>query len=273
VRTALEHGFSLSVVQAPIVIADGVKGNAAVEVPIEGKIFDTVSIAHEIYYADSLLVATHFKGHELSGFGGAIKNLAMGCASRKGKLRQHSTVGPWIDTRTCVGCGTCADWCPADAIEMEECARILAERCIGCGECYTVCAHGAVCIAWDEVAPDFQRKMVEYAMGAVQNKADRVAFVNFLLQVSPSCDCCGYSDAPIVGDIGILASDDPVAIDQASVDLVNAQAGSPHSVLTAGSAPGDDKFRSVHRGVDWRVQLVYGEELGLGQRQYELNPV
>jgi uncharacterized Fe-S center protein len=112
--------------------------------------------------------------------------------------------------------------------------------------------------------------MVEYALGALKNKGEQVAFVTFVTQVSPYCDCYGYSDAPIVGDVGILASDDPVAIDQASVDLVNAQPGSAVSSYTKDLLPGADKFRAVHREVDWGVQLAYGEEMGLGKRGYEL---
>ncbi|MBW2038366.1 MAG: DUF362 domain-containing protein [Deltaproteobacteria bacterium] len=269
--TAVENGFSFSVVMAPIIIADGLRGNASVRVPIEGKTYHEVSIAHEIYFADSLLVATHFKGHELTGFGGAIKNVGMGCASRKGKLSQHSTVAPKVKRKACVGCGTCVEWCAHGAIEIkDEKAFIDPDRCVGCGECYVICPQGAIKIQWDEVAPEFQRKMVEYAAGALKNKGERVAFVSFVTQVSPYCDCYGHSDAPIVGDVGILASDDPVAIDQASVDLVRAQPGNPHSPYTTGLPPGEDKFRAVHREVDWEVQLAYGEEMGLGSRGYEL---
>jgi len=269
--TAMENGFSYSVVKAPIVIADGLIGHASVQVPIDGKIFREVSIAHEIYCADSLVVTSHFTGHELSGFGGAIKNVGMGCASRKGKLSQHSAVGPKIKRKKCVGCGTCAEWCPQDAIEMrDDGAFIIPDRCIGCGECYVVCPKGAVTVQWNEVAPEFQRKMVEYTMGALKNKGERVSFVNFVTQVSPFCDCYGRSDISVVGDVGILASDDPIAIDQASIDLVNAQPGNPLSPYTSGLPGGTDKFRSVHKEVDWEIQLAYGEEMDLGSRAYEL---
>ena len=128
-------------------------------------------------------------------------------------------------------------------------------------------------IQWNEAAPTFQRKMVEYVLGALKNKGKRAVFLNFVTQVSPYCDCYGYSDAPLVGDVGILASDDPVAIDQASVDLVNAQPGSTASPYTNDLSPGADKFRAVHQEVDWGVQLAYGEEMGLGRREYELIPI
>jgi len=272
--TAVENGFDFSVSGAPIIIADGLMGNASVRVPIEGKIYQEVNIANAIYYADSLIGVTHFKGHELSGFGGAIKNIGMGCASREGKLSQHSTLGPKIKRKACVGCGTCVEWCAYGAPEMRDGkAFINPDTCVECGECIAICPQGAIQIQWNEAAPAFQRKMVEYALGALKNKGERVAFVSFITQVSPYCDCYGYSDAPIVGDVGILASDDPVAIDQASVDLVNAQPGNPFCPHTKNLPPGTDKFRAVHREVDWEVQLAYGEEMGLGRREYELVPL
>ncbi len=271
IATAVENGFAFSVVGAPIIIADGLVGNASVRVSIEGKTYREVSIAHEIYYADSLIGVAHFKGHELSGFGGAIKNIGMGCASREGKLSQHSTLGPKVKRKGCVGCGTCAEWCAYGAIEIrDEKAFIDPDRCVGCGECIVICPQEAIQIQWNEASPEFQRKMVEYAYGTLKNKGERVAFLSFITQVSPYCDCYGNSDAPIVGDVGILASIDPVAIDQASVDLVNAQPGSSVSPYTTGLPPGEDKFRAVHKEVDWEVQLAYGEEMGLGSREYEL---
>jgi uncharacterized Fe-S center protein len=269
--TAVEHGFAFSVVGAPIIIADGLVGNAAVKVPIQGKIYQEVSIAHAIYYSDSLIVVTHFKGHELTGFGGALKNIGMGCASREGKLSQHSTLGPKVKRKACVGCGTCVEWCAYGAPQMRDGkAFINPDTCVGCGECIAICPEGAIQIQWNEAAPAFQRKMVEYALGTLKNKDKRTVFLNFVTQVSPYCDCYGYSDAPLVGDVGILASDDPVAIDQASVDLVNAQPGNPFSPHTKGIPVDADKFRAVHREVDWGIQLAYAEEMGLGMREYKL---
>ncbi|MBN1254094.1 MAG: DUF362 domain-containing protein [Deltaproteobacteria bacterium] len=269
--TAVEHGFAFSVVGAPIIIADGLVGNAAIKVPIQGKIYQEVSIAHAIYYADSLIVVTHFKGHELTGFGGTLKNIGMGCASREGKLSQHSTLGPKVKRKACVGCGTCVEWCAYGAPQMRDGkAFINPDTCVGCGECIAICPEGAIQIQWNEAAPAFQRKMVEYALGTLKNKDKRTVFLNFVTQVSPYCDCYGYSDAPLVGDVGILASDDPVAIDQASVDLVNAQPGNSFSTHTKDIPVGADKFRAVHREVDWGIQLAYAEEMGLGMREYKL---
>jgi uncharacterized Fe-S center protein len=279
-NTAVENGFAESVVNAPILIADGLRGNSGVKVRIDKPIFKTVSIAREIYMTDALITVTHFKGHELSGFGGALKNLGMGCASREGKLSQHSSISPKVDRKACKGCETCLSWCAQQAISMLPLklgvetergnALIDPKKCIGCGECILSCPSGAIQIQWNESIPIFQKKMVEHAYGAVQKKKGRVLYLNFLTQISPACDCYGYSDAPIVNDIGILSSEDPVAIDQASVDLVNGEAGNRTSKLPKNWNPGEDKFRAVYPEVDWNIQLAYAEEIGMGTRKYEL---
>ena len=279
-NTAVENGFAESVVNAPVLIADGLRGNSAVKVRIDKPIFKTVSIAREIYMTDALITVTHFKGHELSGFGGALKNLGMGCASREGKLSQHSTISPQVNRKTCKGCETCLRWCAQDAISMLSLksgietkrghALIDPKKCMGCGECILTCPSGAIEIQWNESIPIFQKKMVEYAYGAVQKKKGKVLYLNFLTQISPACDCYGYSDAPIVSDIGILSSEDPVAIDQASVDLVNGEAGNRSSKLQKNWNPGEDKFRAVYPDVDWNIQLAYAEEIAMGTRKYEL---
>ena len=278
--TAYEHGFTESAVNAPVMIADGLRGNSAVKIRIDKPIFKTVSIAHAIHMADALIGVTHFKGHELSGFGGTLKNLGMGCASREGKLSQHSNISPKVKAKSCTGCETCLSWCPSEAISMlpsepggkhkHPISSIDSKKCIGCGECILSCPVGAIQIQWNESIPLFQKKMVEHAYGAVQKKKGKALFLNFLTQISPACDCYGFSDAPIVSDIGILASEDPVAIDQASVDLVNQEEGTRSSKLTKNLNAGGDKFRGLYPEVDWTIQLAYGEEIGLGLRNYEL---
>jgi uncharacterized Fe-S center protein len=278
--TALENGFTESVVNAPILIADGLRGNSAVKVRIDKPIFKTVNIAREIYMADGMITVTHFKGHELSGFGGALKNLGMGCASREGKLSQHSNISLQVNGKACKGCETCLSWCAQEAISMREpplgvetkhsIAFIDSKKCVGCGECILTCSSGAIQIQWNESVPIFQKKMMEHAFGVIQKKKGKTLYLNFLTQISPACDCYGYSDIPIVNDIGILSSEDPVAIDQASVDLVNGQEGNQSSKLPGAWKPGEDKFRAVYPKVDWTVQLAYAEEIGMGTREYEL---
>jgi uncharacterized Fe-S center protein len=278
--TAFENGFAYSVVNAPILIADGLRGNSAMKVRIDKPIFKTVSIAHGIYMADALISVAHFKGHELSGFGGTLKNLGMGCSSREGKLSQHSNISPQVKAKACKGCELCLTTCAQEAILMQppklkaENKRMIAfidpQKCIGCGECILTCPTGAVQIQWNETIPIFQKKMVEHAYGAVQKKKGKVIYLNFLTQISPACDCYGYSDTPIVKDIGILSSEDPIAIDQASVDLVNGEEGNRSSKLTKHWNSGEDKFRALYPEVDWTIQLTYGEEIGLGTREYEL---
>jgi uncharacterized Fe-S center protein len=280
---AYENGFVYSVVDAPVLIADGLRGNSAIKVKIDKPLFKTVSIAHAIYMADALICVTHFKGHELSGFGGALKNLGMGCASREGKLSQHSNISPQVKSKVCKGCELCLTTCAQDAILMKPpeskveskhmVAFINSKKCIGCGECILTCPTGAVQIQWNETIPTFQKKIVEYAYGAVQKKKGKVLYLNFLTQISPACDCYGYSDTPIVNDIGTLASEDPVAIDQASVDLVNGKEGNRSSKLPGGWEMGEDKFRALYPKVDWNIQLDYAEEIGLGTTKYELTKI
>ncbi len=277
---AYQHGFASPVVGAPVLIADGLRGNSAVQVRIDKPIFKTVSIARDIYMADALIAVTHFKGHELSGFGGTLKNLGMGCSSREGKLSQHSNISPKVKEKACNGCGRCLTTCAQEAILLRSpgsgiekkstVAFIDPEQCIGCGECILTCPVGAVQIQWNETIPLFQKKMVEHAYGAVRNKKGKALYLSFLTQISPACDCYGYSDAPIVPDVGILASQDPVAIDQASVDMVNQQPGNRASKLQKNWGAGEDKFRALYPEVDWSIQLSYAQEIGLGTRNYEL---
>jgi uncharacterized Fe-S center protein len=274
ITTAIQNGFEYSVVDAPIIIAGGIRGTASVKVRIDKPIYPEVSIAHDIFVADSIIGVAHFTGHGLSGFGGALKNLAMGCSSREGKLKQHSSVAPKVKARRCTGCEICTRWCPPSAISMVNGkARIDPQRCIGCGECLSVCSEGAIRVQWDSDAVLFQKKMAEYGYGALVGKREKSIFLNFLTQVSPECDCLGHSDAPIVGDVGILSSLDPVAIDQASIDLVNKQPGNKGSRLEAHLGPGEDKFRAIYPDIDWEIQLEYAEEIGLGSRKYDLRPI
>ena len=268
---ALEHGFNFVTISAPVIIADGLRGNDAVKVKISGKHFSEVFIGSSICHSDVIVSVAHFKGHELTGFGGTLKNLGMGCAAREGKLRQHSIIAPKIKQKECIACGKCTKWCPADAIEMAgDKFRINPEKCTGCAECITVCPKGAVKIRWDGTNDVFQEKMVEYAHGAIKDKKGKSLFMNFLMDITPACDCFGHSDRQIVPDIGILCSLDPVAIDQASVDLLNTEQGITESALMAGYERGQDKIRGLYPKIDWEIQLNYAEKLAIGTRDYEL---
>ena len=268
---AIENGFDYSCVGAPLVISDGLRGVTETEVAIEGELLKKTYIGTEIVEADSLVAMTHFKCHELTGFGGAIKNLGMGCASRKGKLTQHSTVAPKVSEKYCTGCGACLKSCAHDAIAViEGKATIDPTLCAGCSRCITVCPIKAISIQWNEAADMVMRKMAEYAKGALTGKTGKAIYINFITQVSPACDCYGHSDAPIVNDIGICASTDPVAIDQACADLVNNARGNEGSALKSGHEPGGDKFRGCWPEIPWEVQLAHGEKIGLGSRVYEL---
>ncbi len=269
--TAIRNGFTSAVVDAPLIIADGLRGGNETAVTVNLKRFKRVYIGSEIVSADAIVSVAHFKGHELSGFGGTIKNLGMGCASRKGKLAQHSSVSPKVSRKKCEGCEECVNYCAQEAISLvDEKAKIDLKKCVGCGECIIICPNQAIQIQWDQAIPVFLENMVEYTAGVLKGKRDSAVFLNFITQVSPACDCYGHNDAPIVPDIGIVAASDPVAIDQASADLVNNAEGLKSSCLTKNLEPGQDKFRALYPNVDWEIQLEYAEAIGLGTRAYDL---
>jgi len=270
ITTAILHGFDFAVTGAPVIIADGLFGKNVAQVKIEKKHFTTVSIAGDIVLSDSMIVMSHFKGHTVAGFGGAIKNLAMGCAPPEGKRAQHNA-RPFAITDRCSGCGTCAEVCPKTAITIEQKKSVIdRESCIGCFECMHVCPEHAIDIDWETEIPVFMERMVEYAYGAVQAKKGKVGYMNFLIRITPDCDCFPFSDTPIVPDIGILASKDPVAIDAASYDLVNQQTGFTDSLLTTHHHKGEDKFKGVHAQTDGYHQVRYAEEIGMGSSTYDL---
>lgn len=268
--TALEHGFDYTVTGAPIIIADGLCSENVAEVRIDKKHFAKVKLARDIVSADSAIVLSHFKGHEMAGFGGAIKNLAMGGAPAVGKKEQHATKIV-VDRNKCVGCAKCGAVCPECAITVnDKKASIAAEKCIGCGECLTVCPVKAIGMDWNTNLADMLERMTEYGYGFAKTHERRIGYINFLVNITPDCDCVPWSDAPVVPDIGFLASTDPVAIDQASFDLVNKQLGFLGTFLSANHDAGADKFHGLRPHVDGTIQLRYGEEIGMGSRDYEL---
>ncbi|MCK9308578.1 MAG: DUF362 domain-containing protein [Methanoculleus sp.] len=268
--TAIEHGFDYAVVGAPVIVTDGLRGGYWREVPMKGKHFQSVRIAGGILDADSMLVLSHVKGHDLAGFGGAIKNLAMGCAPPSGKAEQHAC-RPLVETENCVGCGRCVQVCPQAAMTIVEGrAQFNPEHCVGCGDCMRSCETGAIEFDWTTEIGPFLERLCEYALGAVHGKSGRVGYINFLLNITPDCDCVPWSDASIVPDIGILASTDPVAIDHASLDLVNSEPGFTRTHLAENLAPGEDKFKGVWDYTDGGYQISYAARIGLGEEAYRL---
>ncbi|MEW5802798.1 MAG: DUF362 domain-containing protein [bacterium] len=272
IETAIANGFSYSVIGAPIIIADGVRGESIRRVTVDLKHYREVEIASAVFSADSVICLSHFKGHELTGFGGALKNMGMGLASKGGKLSMHSTVAPYI-AKSCQGCGLCTARCAFEAMYLQEGrAWIDSEKCAGCGQCLVNCPNKAIRIRWNESVHNVQEKICEHVYGITRVLNIAVLYINFIINVTPDCDCCQHSDVPIVPHLGIMASHDPVAIDQASVDLVNASEGIKRTALKKGFGKGGDKFRGVHPTVDWSIQLNYGAQIGLGTREYELVP-
>lgn len=277
IEAAIANGFDYAVTGAPVIIADGLTGKDYVKVKVKGQHFQEVNIGSAAVHADAMVVMTHFKGHELTGFGGTLKNMGMGLGARSGKQQMHSDVLPRVAEEACKGCERCGQWCPAEAIEIVawegnkrgQKAHILEEKCWGCGECVVTCPSSAIKPSWRTTPQASQEKIAEYALGALTGKQDKALFISFVNDISPNCDCNPFNDQPVVQDVGMLASTDPVALDQACVDLVNALPALPGSVIE-GVGAGEDKFKAVYPGIDWKYQLEHAERIGLGTRSYSL---
>ena len=254
-QTAADHGFTPGKTGAPVLIADGLTGRNSRDITVAYKHFNKISLGALIFEADSLLAITHFKGHEVTGFGGVLKNLGMGLGSRAGKQQMHADIRPQVSSDRCQACGRCLKWCPTAAISWDDGhkARIDQPKCIGCAECVAACRYQAISISWAGTPDSVQEKMVEYAAGAISLLPQKIGYLTFLNNINPACDCFPTDGQPIVADIGFLA----VAIDQAAIDLVNQKAGK-------------DIFRQLYPAADWSVQLDYAAALGLGSRRYEL---
>ncbi len=266
-ESAYENGYNPFSLGCHVIIADGLKGTDYRELPVDGKHFRAAKIGTAVADADVIITLSHFKGHEATGFGGAIKNVGMGSGSVGGKMEMHSSNKPLIERKNCVGCKLCVANCAHDAVHMgaDNMAVIDYEKCVGCGQCIAVCRYDSAQVQWG--GADTGERMAEYARAALNGKPS--FHVNFIMDVSPNCDCWSHNDTPIVANIGILASPDPVALDAACADLVNAAPGLPGSAAE-GSKAGEDKFRKIYPNVDWTATLAHAEKIGLGNRDYEL---
>jgi uncharacterized Fe-S center protein len=258
IRLAWSHGFTPEIVGIPVIIADGLIGHDKYEPKSVQVRTSTSKIATGILDSDAFVCLTHVTGHVQTGLGATIKNMGMGCASRAGKLDQHSTVHPRVNAKQCRNCGICFEFCPAGAIvQAEGHVTIDPANCIGCGECLVVCKPGAIKMKWDEDSRRLQEMMAEYALRVFQHFKGKAVFLNFLVRITKDCDCMAKDDSRIIEDIGILGSLDPVAVDQATAELVIKRGG------------GKDAFRKGY-DIDWSIQLKHGEKIGLGQTGYTL---
>jgi uncharacterized Fe-S center protein len=270
-EAAFENGFSPLSTGCQIIIADGLKGADDVEVAVKGGIFLTSAmIGRAIMDADILISLNHFKGHELTGFGGAIKNVGMGSGSRAGKMLMHSDGKPRVSSKRCRGCAVCAQYCAQNAISFnqEKKAGIDPNRCAGCGRCISVCNFNAIANPNASANDDLNCKMAEYALAVVSGRPQ--FHINIVNQVSPYCDCHAENDAAIVPDIGMFASFDMVALDQACIDAVNAAPALSSSILAERERCHHDHFSDIHPSTNWKTQIGHAEKIGLGQSNYEL---
>jgi uncharacterized Fe-S center protein len=257
-KLAYEHGFIPQATGAAVIIPDDTKKENTREVDVGGRFIKKAKIAGVFQDADAIIGVAHFKGHIMTGFGGALKNIGMGCATREGKLAQHSEVSPFVNNKKCTGCALCLNNCPRGAILIKnKKAFIESAKCIGCATCIAVCAKNAVDLDWEAGGNNIQEKMAEYAKAALKNKAGRAVFINFALKITKECDCIAKDDPAIAPDVGIFISQDPVSIDKASMDLVN-------------EACGRDIFKQAHPGRDGLKQLLHASGIGLGNMDYEL---
>lgn len=270
---AYENGFTPYSTGCQVIIADGLKGTDETIVTIDGEYVKNAKIGTAIMDADVFISLNHFKGHESTGFGGAIKNIGMGCGSRAGKMEMHSSGKPNVNENKCRKCKRCIKICAHGAISYDDngIAHIDHNKCVGCGRCIGICNFDAIKSPNDEANDVLNKKMAEYALAVVK---DRPQFhVSLICDVSPNCDCHSENDAPIVPNIGMLASFDPVALDKACADLVNLQEALSNSRLSENiekNIKEKDNIHINHPETNWESQIEHGEKIGLGTSNYEL---
>ena len=274
-ESAMENGFNPISAKCEVIIADGLKGTDYREIEINGEYCKAPKIGAAIVDADIVLTMNHFKGHEQTGFGGALKNLGMGCASVGGKLELHSASQPIVDRENCKSCNICVKHCAHDAIHLDgsKIATIDYEKCVGCGQCVALCQYDAAVMGDGDTSERLNYKIAEYSKAVLLDKPN--FHISFIMNVSPECDCWNHNDAAIVPDLGTAASFDPVALDKACADIVinapiletgNRLSDSPHHDHLEGC----DKFHIMHPETNWQAGLEHAEKIGLGTQEYEL---
>ena len=276
IDAAYQNGFTPYSTGCHVIIADGLKGTDESYIDIDGEYVKTAKIGRAVMDADIVISLNHFKGHELAGFGGAIKNIGMGCGSRAGKMEMHSSGKPSVYAPKCKKCKQCKKICAHNAISYDEegIAHIDHSKCVGCGRCIGICNFDAVKSASDATSDLLNMKMVEYALAVVKDRPQ--VQISLICDVSPNCDCHAENDAPIVPNIGMLASFDMVALDKACIDLVNKQTAFEKSAITENLKKYNlDKFKNDnlvmnHPSTNWKSQIEHAEKMGLGNSEYEL---
>ena len=281
-KNALEHldcaninGFNTITTGCQIIIGDGLRGTDDITVPVRnGEYCKEAYIGRAVMDADIFISLTHFKGHESTGFGGAIKNIGMGCGSRAGKMQQHNSGKPIVHDDLCRGCRRCAKECGSDAITYENGKAVINQDiCKGCGRCIGACVFDAIENQNWNANEILGRKMAEYSQAVCDGRP--TFHISLVRDISPNCDCHGENDAPILPDVGIFASFDPVALDQACVDACLHATPMPNSQLSDNLADPHwhhhhDNFLDSNPNVRWKETLEHAEKIGLGTREYEL---
>ena len=267
--SAYTNGFSPFSTGCHIIIADGLKGTDETLVPVNGDYVKEAKIGRAVMDADIFISLSHFKGHESTGFGGALKNIGMGCGSRAGKMEQHNAGKPHVVTNLCIGCGRCTKVCAHDAaIVQDKKASIHTDKCVGCGRCIGVCPVDAVATSYDESNDILNKKIAEYSKAVLDGRPH--FHISLVCDVSPNCDCHSENDIPIVPNVGMFASFDPVALDLACADAVNRQPVISGSLLSESKHDHDDHFRNTHPETNWTICIDHAVKIGLGSKDYEL---
>lgn len=273
IESAYVNGYSPFSTGCHILIGDGLKGTDDVLVPVEGgEYVKEAKIGRAVMDADVIISLSHFKGHEAAGFGGALKNLGMGCGSRAGKMEMHNAGKPFVHEDSCIGCGACVRICAHDATSItDRKASIDEDKCVGCGRCIGVCPKDAIQTLNDEAFDILNYKIAEYTKAVVDGRPN--FHISLVIDVSPYCDCHAENDVAIVPDVGMFASFDPVALDVACADAVNAQMPSEGSMLDECIHEGHDHhdhFTTIGPDTNWKTAISHGKKLGIGNDEYEL---